>query len=782
MGATSASGSSRRSSDDSLILQLVDSFFLCFGCIFPFLDRDEMVKDVKENQADAILLDSMCALSARLSYSPRSSKASRPLRRRSAAVSPGSQASHGEAFARRAKSGVAAAFSCPSITVVQSCLLLAYAEFGSGCESELWMYAGIAIRMAQDLGLHKASDAQKDARNREVVESSEQDWAASRKASDENRRDTFWAVFFLDRVISSSTGRPVSLRDKDIQVPLPPLDGTNPSTARPLPFPPLIRIIHLYGRITDVLFDDGTFSPSTDLTRLETELTDLYHGLPVALHFNAVSFQEHSETHQGPSFVLLHLWFHALVVLLHQPDLLQNSKSHVDQLFSNSRDLSMSSAKSIADILAFAEVMDARSFTSTPFTGQPVYIAACAFLNEGEAQTPAGSASASFARADVDRPSQPGPAEAGSRTAKPLAVAAHRNYRRCFQALNLLSLEWAGTRHLTVALTERAQAMASHGLSSADPNACNISPKESQQRAGRAQEDRTDAGGQRAFQHEMHMQSRGAIETTSGPLTSCIADSGRGRSLILTSTHSYKHSFLQERYLTCTAIGRSYTGTSEQSRSNVTSLGRSNDVGVASVETGLATIDQTRSATPRLHAPRTTQSAVTPASFLPMSPASSSSFRPTRERATRYAYPSNSLATSGGLTPVLSSSLAGAPGAGALHYLSQGDWLEHASEEFCIPSPVFATQELFTGQQGPLQAENHVVARPDDVEAAMLPWLEHLPLPQAALGIYETSSGLSGAYATGTGSSAAATSWPEPTTLQEGALGTPPGTLSGAPP
>lgn len=39
----------------------------------------------------------------------------------------------------------------------------------------------------------------------------------------------------------------------------------------------------------------------------------------------------------------------------------------------------MSLAKPTADILSFADLMDAKSFSKTPFTTQPMYIAACAF-------------------------------------------------------------------------------------------------------------------------------------------------------------------------------------------------------------------------------------------------------------------------------------------------------------------------------------------------------------------------------------------------------------------
>jgi hypothetical protein len=38
------------------------------------------------------------------------------------------------------------------------------------------------------------------------------------RTGDEERIDTFWAVFFLDRVISSGAGRPVTLKDDDFEL------------------------------------------------------------------------------------------------------------------------------------------------------------------------------------------------------------------------------------------------------------------------------------------------------------------------------------------------------------------------------------------------------------------------------------------------------------------------------------------------------------------------------------------------------------------------------------
>jgi hypothetical protein len=156
----------------------------------------------------------------------------------------------------------------------------------------------------------------------------------------------------------------------------------------------------------------------------------------------------------------VHFWFHTVIMLLHQPQLMHSFEGQVHQLFSNSRELSMSSAKTIADILAFAELIDPKSFIGNPFTSQPMYIAACAFLMESAVHT---SQPPSRERSPPDTA---GPfAQEKSRTSRLkdyqkhslLAVAANTNYQRCYKALQSLEQYWAGTRYILVALDQKAK-------------------------------------------------------------------------------------------------------------------------------------------------------------------------------------------------------------------------------------------------------------------------------------------------------------------------------------
>ncbi|KAI9814167.1 MAG: hypothetical protein M1827_003333 [Pycnora praestabilis] len=498
-----------------LITHLCETFFIHLGCNFPFLQRTRFIPDLQEKRVDAILVDAVCALAARFSTHPLlTTPTSQRIDEHPLEDSEVSKSGYGQAFAQRAKSTVADTFSCPNVAIVQACLLLAYEEFGSNHDSGLWMYLGISIRMAQDLGMQKleglkiegrggptpktakmgeAGKLEEERRNTlfDVNKSNAEYETANiedQKAIERERIDTFWAVFFLDRVISSGTGRPVTLRDKDVELSFPSQENPDPITGWPAPFPALIRIIHLYGRVTDLLNNIQELNHVTPetlkrLASMEQDLTGIYQRLSPRLHFNAVNFQHYVKSEQGTNFILLHFWFHTLIVLLHQPTLLHSFEGRIQQLFPNSRELSISSAKTIADILAFAELIDAKSFIGNPFTSQPIYIAACAFLMESAAHTTSNPQS---------RPSSPSPPRSTSSGRRPvkqtppneeylrpslgsneisnsekdqkttakhtlLATAANQNYQRCYKALKSLETYWAGTKYIVTVLDQKAE-------------------------------------------------------------------------------------------------------------------------------------------------------------------------------------------------------------------------------------------------------------------------------------------------------------------------------------
>ncbi|KAL4809222.1 fungal-specific transcription factor domain-containing protein [Aspergillus unguis] len=479
----------------NLVTHLCELFFVHLGCSFPFLRRDRFLRDLKEKKVDTMLVDAVCALSARFSPHPLLSPPQAPLIDDSEPPPALKKFNRGQPFANRAMSALVNCLAFPTLSVVQACLLLAYEEFGSNHDSGLWMYLGISIRMAQDLGMQKlqgldynygrmgvtpsavmtgqASKLREDQYDEPLSGPSftkESQEAEDQRALERQRVDTFWSIFFLDRVISSGTGRPVTLRDEDIELRFPLQSESQLINGWPSPFPPLIRIIHLYGRVTDLINgmqDVNHVTPDTlkRLAGMESDLTGIYQRLSPRLYFNAANFQAYVKAKEGTNFILLHFWFHTVIVLLHQPTLLNSFGGTIQHLYPNSRELSMSSAKTIADILSFSELVDGKSFIGNPFTSQPMYIAACAFLMESAYYSSPSSRSASPSHQPLLANQTSGFFMESSNTSdrKPnskhslLASAARENYQKCYKALKALENYWEGSKYILTVLDQKAQ-------------------------------------------------------------------------------------------------------------------------------------------------------------------------------------------------------------------------------------------------------------------------------------------------------------------------------------
>lgn len=172
--------------------------------------------------------------------------------------------------------------------------------------------------MAVDLGLQKLDgvkhQGEMDPSYKPSIESGETDYlltysAKEREEVEQERIDTIWAVFMLDRVISSGTGRPVTLRDADFELTFPAVTN-NTESGWPTPFPALIQIIQLYGRVSDLLNNirdvkDVTPEKIKGLAEMEEELTHLYQRLDQRLTFNATNFQHYVKSGEGTNFILV---------------------------------------------------------------------------------------------------------------------------------------------------------------------------------------------------------------------------------------------------------------------------------------------------------------------------------------------------------------------------------------------------------------------------------------------------------------------------------------------
>lgn len=96
-------------------------------------------------------------------------------------------------FVEKAKAILDTIYDSPDIHCVGGLILLSYQQMGTGGGYRAWMFIGLAIRMAQHLGLNR--DCVKLNPNMPLLER-------------EERNRVWWTCFVADRIISATFGRP----------------------------------------------------------------------------------------------------------------------------------------------------------------------------------------------------------------------------------------------------------------------------------------------------------------------------------------------------------------------------------------------------------------------------------------------------------------------------------------------------------------------------------------------------------------------------------------------
>ncbi|RSL41875.1 hypothetical protein CEP54_015681 [Fusarium duplospermum] len=101
------------------------------------------------------------------------------------------------------------AYEEPSLMQVEVLTLLAWASNILGRIRTAYCYSGIAMRLAQSLGMHRSASRH----------------TTLTPVERESRRRTWWVLYFFDRFSASKLGQPITVRDEDIDVEMPSMDG-----------------------------------------------------------------------------------------------------------------------------------------------------------------------------------------------------------------------------------------------------------------------------------------------------------------------------------------------------------------------------------------------------------------------------------------------------------------------------------------------------------------------------------------------------------------------------
>ncbi|KAF5859753.1 hypothetical protein ETB97_002475 [Aspergillus alliaceus] len=230
-------------------------------------------------------------------------------------------------FADRAKALLEIELDSPTVATVQAMTVLSAHDVGCKRNARGWLYSGMAMRLAFDLGLH--IDMAPHVTERLINE-----------AEAELRRTVFWGTFTVDHLWGFSLGRPVRINMEDVTVDKPGRNQTNDSDRKwapyGLPCPPPSSLAASVPDPVDILSQHRI-----QLCEIMTPLGHVLYGcsrvskralqglnenttgrllkwkanLPQSLQVDL----ENPDTPALPHILLLHMQYHQAIIHAHRP-------------------------------------------------------------------------------------------------------------------------------------------------------------------------------------------------------------------------------------------------------------------------------------------------------------------------------------------------------------------------------------------------------------------------------------------------------------------------------
>ncbi|TAQ85711.1 hypothetical protein B7494_g5982 [Chlorociboria aeruginascens] len=247
----------------------------------------------------------------------------------------------------------------PSLQRIQALLMLGLYEWGQARGLRAWVWVGIAIRLAQSMGLAYEDDPESPSfRNGHHARSQSADVHAASLMSEadsrtdrEVRRRTMWSCFIMDRMLSAGKFRPTMIQIEKLRLRLPCSENQflfseevqtgflDPQWLRAqLPeasqsssvhgegvLSKYIRLVEIWGRFSEWSYAGGRrteklppWDPSTEFYKLGQELQTFQDDLPPTLAFSAANLAAHIALHNATTYVSLHALYSLCIIMLHR--------------------------------------------------------------------------------------------------------------------------------------------------------------------------------------------------------------------------------------------------------------------------------------------------------------------------------------------------------------------------------------------------------------------------------------------------------------------------------
>ncbi|KAF4449903.1 general repressor of transcription, partial [Fusarium albosuccineum] len=271
---------------------------------------------IREKSLEPLLVWAMLAITVRFSQ----------------AAPPGyaSQVEASNTFAIHARSLVLSLVDQPTVHRAQVLLMLTGHSWGAGEGRRAWVYLGMAVRMAQVLGLFEEPTS---VTTREEFINAEE------------RRRTAWTCFLMDSLLSGGKGRDRMLSAEKMRVQLPcesdsfnfgelviceNLDGSLPEGSRPGEQQGSLGIVAYSMRVADIwgavakwacaTHDDNRppWRPQSEFQYLLSRLNVWKDSLPKRLQYELFLLRAHSVSNQGQAYCYMHCIYFMSVIFLYR--------------------------------------------------------------------------------------------------------------------------------------------------------------------------------------------------------------------------------------------------------------------------------------------------------------------------------------------------------------------------------------------------------------------------------------------------------------------------------
>ncbi|KAG0086721.1 Transcriptional activator of fatty acid utilization [Podila epicladia] len=303
---------------------LIDIYFKFVHPHLPVLHKNSFLRQYRnpdpEKKPPLVLLNAMFALASRFTTNPE-------------IIGHGDDPEgFGDEYFARAKKLVDLEYELPRQSSIQALLLMVTYRFTSAKSGgRVWVMLGMAIRMAQDLGMHRNSAR----------------WHLP-PLETEVRKRLWWSCYVMDRWVSASMGRPVEIDDNDCDVDFPALieqdwkDSDEFATSRETQeqtkmenifamkfFIESIKLSQIMGKILKRIYsantrNHGPAQVSTKVAELDTLLTKWHLALPSDLKYDHQAVAA-GRVKMNRWVAGLHMSYYSALILLHRPYMIPTS-------------------------------------------------------------------------------------------------------------------------------------------------------------------------------------------------------------------------------------------------------------------------------------------------------------------------------------------------------------------------------------------------------------------------------------------------------------------------